>query len=201
MKGDKRMVDSDLIKRCQQGEEEAYDELYKTVGKKALWTTYLLAGNMNIAEDIIQEVFFECFRSINKLQKPELFPVWFNRILTRTCWRIVYKEKKKAAKSLDDEVLVELKIEDDDFERIEINQTNLKIREAINRLSPSMRATVILHYYNEMTIKEIAQVMNCFEGTVKSRLYYAKKVLGKELKRELADEYFQDLNYQKRSAL
>jgi len=195
------MIDSNLIKRCQQGEEDAYDELYRAIGKKALWTTYLMAGRMDIAEDIIQEVFFECFRSINKLKKPELFPVWFNRILTRTCWHMVYKEKKKAAKSLDDDILVELKSDSNDYERIEKNQTNVVIREAINKLSSSMRTTVILYYYNEMTIKEIAQVMNCFEGTVKSRLYYAKKVLSKELKRELSEESFQDLSYQKRSAL
>jgi RNA polymerase sigma-70 factor (ECF subfamily) len=52
-----------------------------------------------------------------------------------------------------------------------------------------------LYYYNNLTISEIAQVMGCFQGTVKSRLHYVKKVLQKELKKELSDEYINRSGY------
>lgn len=189
------MIDSNIIKCCQQGEEAAYDKLYAATYKKALWTAYLIAGHMDIAEDIIQEAFFECFRNIKKLKKPEVFPVWFNRILIRTCWRIVLKEKKKLVTSYDDDLLAELESENNDFEGIEVKQTKLIIRKAINRLNPLMRTTIILYYYNNMTIKEIGEVMHCFEGTVKSRMHYAKKSLEKELKFEFTETSFEDSDF------
>jgi len=185
-KGDKGMIDPDIIKRCQQEDLSAYDELYRAAGKKALWTAYLLAGRMNIAEDIVQEVFFQCFRNIRKLKKPELFQVWFNSILVRTCWHMVSKEKKKPVLSFEAENLTELKSEEDVLEKVESHHINNIIREAVNSLKPSMRSTVVLYYYNNLTLSEIAKVLGCFQGTVKSRLHYAKKVLRKELKKELS---------------
>lgn len=189
------MIDAEIIKRCQHEDRDAYDELYKVAGKKALWTVYLLAGRMDIAEDIVQEAFFQCFRNINKLQKPELFPVWFNRILLRTCWHIVYKERKKPAVSLEAEALTGLMSDENVSERVEYNQMGSAIREAVNRLKPSMRSTVVLYYYNDLSIREIARVMGCFQGTVKSRLHYAKKVLEKELRKEFSDEYIHMSGY------
>lgn len=189
------MINPDIIKRCQQEDLSAYDELYRAAGKKALWTVYLLAGRMDIAEDIVQEAFFQCFRNIRKLEKPELFPVWFNRILIRTCWNMVSKERKKPALSFEAEGLDQLKSEENVLEKVESDQMSHVIREAVNRLKPSMRSTVVLYYYNNLTISEIAQVMGCFQGTVKSRLHYAKKVLQKELKKELSDEYINRSGY------
>ncbi|NLD49132.1 MAG: RNA polymerase sigma factor [Clostridiaceae bacterium] len=183
------MIDPEIIKRCQQEDQDAYDDLYRAAGKKALWTVYMLTGKMNTAEDIVQEAFFQCFRNIKKLQKPELFPVWFNRILLRTCWHMVYKEKKGSAVSLEAESLSDLKSDENVLEKVESDHISSVIREAVNRLKPSMRSTVVLYYYNELTIREIAQVMGCFQGTVKSRLHYAKKVLEKELKKEISEEY------------
>jgi RNA polymerase sigma-70 factor (ECF subfamily) len=189
------MIDPEIIKRCQQEDQDAYDELYRAAGKKALWTVYLLAGKMNIAEDIVQEAFFQCFRNIKKLQKPELFPVWFNSILLRTCWHMVSMERKRPAVSFEAEDLSDLKSDENVLEKVESDHISSVIREAVNRLKPSMRSTVVLYYYNDLTIREIAQVMGCFQGTVKSRLHYAKKVLEKELKKEFSDEHIRMSGY------
>lgn len=75
MKGVEQLVDTEIIKRCQQGEEAAFDALYKACATKALRTAYLLVGNRNIAEDIIQEAFLECYRDIKKLRNPQFFQV------------------------------------------------------------------------------------------------------------------------------
>jgi len=189
------MIDPEIIKRCQQDDQSAYDELYQVAGKKALWTVFLLAGKMNMAEDIVQEAFFQCFRSIKKLQKPELFPVWFNSILLRTCWHMVSKERKRPAVSFEEENLSDLKSDENVLEKVESDHISSVIREAVNRLKPSMRSTVVLYYYNDLTIREIAQVMGCFQGTVKSRLHYAKKELEKELKKEFSDEHIRMSGY------
>lgn len=194
-KGDKGMIDPEIIKRCQQEDQTAYDELYSAAGKKALWTVYQLTGKMNIAEDIVQEAFFQCFRNIKKLQKPELFPVWFNSILIRTCWHMVSMEKKKPAVSFDSEDFSDIKSDENVLEKVESDHVSKVIREAVKHLKPSMRSTVVLYYYNGLTIKEIAQVMGCFQGTVKSRLHYAKKELEKVLKKEFSDENIHKSGY------
>lgn len=185
------MIDPEIIKRCQQKDQTAYDALFKTAGKKALWTAYLLTGRMEIAEEIVQESFFRCFCNIKNLHKPEMFTVWFNRILVRTCWYVIRKERKTPEVSLEDEKLPELKDHDngDILEKVEQNQVSMAIRKTVNSLKPALRSTIVLFYYNELTIREIAKVMGCLQGTVKSRLHYAKKVLEKELKRELLDEH------------
>lgn len=181
------MIEPDLIKRCQQGEEDAFNALYRQIGKKALWSVYLIVGSMSAAEDILQEVFFECFRDIKKLNNLELFQAWFNRILVRKSMHILSGIRKHPAESLDDGGKESIKDNYDLVESVEASQESLMIRKAVNRLSPAMRTTVILFYYSELSIKEISHVMNCFQGTVKSRLHYAKRVLGKELKEDFTD--------------
>lgn len=173
------MIDSELIKRCQSGDEEAFNSLYRTVYKKAVWTAYLVCRNSNGAEDIVQDAFYECFRDIGKLQKPELFQAWFNRILIRKCQK--HMRRKFPVVSLNDDNAPELKDDIGVTDIAETNMVNRQVREAVNRLNSPLRTTVVLFYYNELSIGEIAQVMNCFQGTVKSRLHYAKKKLGRKV--------------------
>lgn len=175
------MVNPNLIKSCQQGDETAFEELYKIYATKALRTVYLLVNRRDIAEDILQEAFFECYRDMKKLRSPEAFETWFYRILVRSTWRLATKERKAIHDNIDDYVEY-LKKEKNDFEFMESDpQTNM-IREIVNHLSIPLRTTIILYYYNDMSIKEIAKVMNCLQGTVKSRLYNGRKYLSKEIK-------------------
>lgn len=60
-------------------------------------------------------------------------------------------------------------------------ETQLDVNEALNKLSTQLKTVIVLYYYNEMTIKQIAKVLGCFEGTVKSRLHNARKFLQKVL--------------------
>ena len=180
------MIDTELIKRCQKGDYEAFDALYKTTYKKTVWTAYLACGSMDRAEDIVQETFYECFRDISKLKDPKLFQAWFNRILIRKCQKQL--RKKYAVKSLDEENVPEQADDVNVADIAESNQTNRRIREAVCGLRAPFRTTIILYYYQELSICEIAKTMNCLQGTVKSRLYYAKQKLG----RELAGEFMYD---------
>ncbi|WHH57268.1 RNA polymerase sigma factor [Petroclostridium sp. X23] len=193
-----KMVNYDLIKCCQQGHEDAFDELFRVYSTKAKRTAYLLAGRMGIAEDILQEAFLECFKDIHKLRKPELFEIWFHRLLVRICWRMAKKERKSASESLEDNLgdIIDDRI--DTQTTVESKELNTMLRKAIDGLRPHLRTTIILYYYNDMSIKEVAQILNCFEGTVKSRLHNAKKILAKHLEKELPDQHFNLRGYSRK---
>ncbi|MHC1722705.1 MAG: RNA polymerase sigma factor [Aminipila sp.] len=176
------MVDIDLVIRCQKGDLSAFEQLYETCATKALRTAFSIVNRYDLAEDILQETFYECFRDIRKLHAPEAFEVWFYRILVRTGWRTLFNEKKFFHEQLEDWES-SMKEPNNCFDKIESNE----LINAINRLSLPMRTTVILHYYNDLSVKEIARIMNCFQGTVKSRLFNSRKVLAKELKKQSAE--------------
>lgn len=169
------MDKTDLIKHCQLGDMSSFSELYKLYSKHALGTAYLISGHKGLAEDIVHESFIQCFQSIETLKNIETFDVWFYKIVTRTGWRMV--KKNTSTVFLEDTVNKENIM--DYSAAVDLNscESNIMIYDALKMLSLPLRTVIVLHYFNDMTIKEISKVLGCFEGTVKSRLYNAKKQL------------------------
>lgn len=89
-----QLDETTLVNRCQAGDIEAFSELVERNNKKAIHTAYLITGCRDIAEDIAQEAFIQCFHSIRKLRDTTLFKSWFYKILVRTSWRMVSNAKK-----------------------------------------------------------------------------------------------------------
>lgn len=173
------MDQTTLIKRCQLGDMESFEQLYKIYSKNAMGTAYLIAKHKGIAEDIVQEAFLKCYKEIKKLRDPATFDVWFYKLLVRLAWKMSSKHKAT------------IPVEEEEYEAHcfseslnsdpEREETKLVVQAAVDTLSPPLKTVVILHYFNDMTIKQISMVLGCFEGTVKSRLHNAKKLLQKEL--------------------
>jgi len=143
-----------------------------------------------MAEDAVQEAFVQCYRKIKGLRDPASFEAWFSRLLTRICWRLPSREK--GAVPL--ESLIERGQEyapgDDPLgDALEGRETKRLVQQALSKLSIPLRTTVVLRYYNDLSLKEISQVLGCREGTVKSRLHAALKQLAEELK-PIAPELF-----------
>ncbi len=89
------MDEISLIKLCQNGDSNAFDTLFKLHSKKAMHSAYLISGSKHLAEEIVQESFIQCLKSINKLKDPQKFKSWFYRIIVRYSWKAVSKEKYK----------------------------------------------------------------------------------------------------------
>jgi RNA polymerase sigma-70 factor (ECF subfamily) len=177
------LVNLELIRRCQEGDAHAFSELYALYGKKALATTALISGNRGIAEDIVQEAFIQCFSRIKDLHDPARFELWFYRILVRTGWSMAKKQAQ--AVPIDDERMDVLITTADPHSALDDYETSMTVREALEKLSLPLKTVVVLHYFNDLSIKEIAGVLGCFQGTVKSRLHHAKQKLFNELYRAL----------------
>ena len=87
------MDEIELVKAVQQGNMKAFEDLFESYKNRAIKTVYLMTGHKQMAEDIVQEAFTTCYLSIGKLKKPECFKTWFFKLLTRTAWRSIKKER------------------------------------------------------------------------------------------------------------
>lgn len=179
-----------LINHCQLGDLNSFEELYMLYKQKALGTAYLIGGNKNIAEDIVQEAFVICYNQIKQLKNPDVFNIWFYRIIVRVGWRMATKQKSHA--SYENMDIDKYFNSNDCFignGNNDKSNDRLIVREAIMKLTLPLKTVVILYYFNELTIKEISEILDCFQGTIKSRLHKARKLLKKELSNSFEDEF------------
>lgn len=175
------MEESEWIQKMQQGDETAFFIIYEKYKNAALRTAYLITGNRYTGEDILQETFIQCCLHINELKDPATFKSWFYKILTRTAWKMAKKDKCAVPVENIFETIDE-SVEEDSEKTFLQKEERKKLLEAINQLDLKQRITVILYYYNEMSVSEIAKATGSLEGTVKSRLFFARKKLYQKLK-------------------
>lgn len=181
------MEERELIREVQEGNMQAFEQLFERYKYKAMRTAYLMTGDKYTSEDIVQEAFTTCYLSIKSLKSPEYFKTWFFKLLTRIAWRYMKKEKTLIPIEAINKVI---ESGQDLTAPNEIEQREAKnaVYKEIMKLDYKLQTTIILYYYNELSIKEIAKVMGCLEGTVKSRLHTARKKLKVSLLEESSME-------------
>ena len=181
------MEEKELVKLLKNGDKEAFDQLYEKYKNVALRMAYLICGNFSDSEDVVQESFIKCYQHITDLNKEEQFKSWFFQILTRTAW----KYTKKQSKELPEEEIISLMSDQKESSSLEVllqKERDKGLMDMINHLSVKHRTTLVLYYYNELSTKEIARILGCLEGTVKSRLFIARKLLKKYIMEERNQE-------------
>lgn len=188
-----------LVERMLGGSEAAFDELYRSCSGKLYRMAYFITGNRSDSEDILQETFVKCFLHRDKLREPERFEPWLYQILVRTAWRAEKRKKSRSELSFEgildqeeDHIKAEW-IEKDEREKGPLGavleaETAAQIRDALKMLDVKYRTVILLYYYNELSTKEIARVTGTMEGTVKSRLFKARKLLKRLLETENISE-------------
>lgn len=166
--------------RCQAGDKEAFDELLRSVQVK-LWR-YIsnLAGHRDLAEDILQEVFLIIYRKIGWLNDPGLFRPWAYRIASREAFRALKRQAKRREDCRDDEMLAQILLPDTETEFDD--DMIAKLPGMLGRVSPSSRAVLMLHYLEEMSLNDTAEVLDISVGTAKSRLAYGLTNLRRQIK-------------------
>lgn len=189
----------ELIKQMQQGSQAAFDEIYRREAGKLYRLAYLIAGNHSDSEDILQETFVKCFLHCRELKQPEGFEKWMTQILIRTAWRFLKKHKQVI--SLDEfcekeegsgyqEKLLEDTVSPEPLEQILCRESEGQVFQAVKQLNLKVRTVIILYYYQEYSVGDIARITGSLEGTVKSRLYTGRKLLKKQLEHtEIAMEF------------
>jgi len=171
-----------LVLRVQAGDREAFNELLKSVQQRLFRYIYRLTGERALAEDILQEVFIIIYRKIKWLENPKLFSAWTYRIASRVSFQKLKTEKRWSEQIRDEEIL---KLAPAPATQ-EIYEPELiaRIPDFLAELSPASRAVIVLHYLEEMSLSQVAEILDIAVGTAKSRLAYGLEGLRKIIRSE-----------------
>jgi RNA polymerase sigma-70 factor (ECF subfamily) len=174
-----------LVQRARKGDLEAYDELVQRYQERIYATVYHMTSNHEDANDLAQESFIKAFQALKSFKGGSSFYTWLYRIAVNKTINFLKQRKNRIHLSLND---LDFNAEHDpDFvafvsdktPRREANLSELqeKLNTALMKLSEPHRLVVVLHDVQGLSHEEIAKVMDCNIGTVRSRLFYARQQL------------------------
>jgi RNA polymerase sigma-70 factor (ECF subfamily) len=180
-------ADIELVGRCLAGDEGAWEDLVKVHSRRVYAICFRFTGTDQEAQDLTQDVFLRVFRSLKTFRAGEgTFAVWLGR-LTRNLLIDHYRRTKldRATDSIEEQ-LPQLEEKTAMISRTEGmlagREASEMLQAALQKLSPELRETVILRDLEELDYKEIAQILNVPEGTVKSRLNRGRAELARLLR-------------------
>lgn len=164
-----------LVLQAAQGNKAAFGALYEETGRTVYFSCLKLLGDPQLAEDITQETYLTALQKLGNLAQPENFPAWVNRIGINLCK--MHFRNNSAPEDNSEEIIEEIPDEGLIPEEYVSNDAKRKIIMDIidTVLTEEQRRSVILYYFDMLTVPEIAEVMNCTTGTVTSRLSAARK--------------------------
>lgn len=174
------MEDLWLVYRCRQGDPDAFAALYRKFSRTVYRTALQLVREPGLAEDITQEAFVTAFVEIARLKTPAAFRTWLYRIVVSRATRLLRREGgERRPLSLD--LLPERGEGADPAEEAAKADQLAELRQAIAGLDEEHRLAVMLHYYSGLSVGEVAAVLEIPAGTVKSRLFAARRKLAAAL--------------------
>ncbi|WP_223701097.1 sigma-70 family RNA polymerase sigma factor [Sutcliffiella deserti] len=163
-----------LIRKAIQGDPEAFEHLLAKHSDRLYRTAYLYVRNREDALDVIQETAFKAFSSISQLRNEEFFLTWLTKILIHCAYDV--QKKRKNVVVLEEQVALQR----------EKHEERMDLTEAIGKLPEKHQTSIILFYYYDMSLKDIAQALETPENTIKTYINRGKK----QLRKLLGGSYF-----------
>lgn len=186
-----------LIELAKQGDESAFEQLYMEFYKLAFYFALKLCRNEADAKDAVQEAFMEVHRSITSLKETSYFKAWLYKIVHTKCKKIFRKNKYMTTDFEEEGLIGNLKEERMEFtpEPLTRFHSDQEVLHAcIDQLPQSQKEIIVLFYLEQMSIKEIADIVDVPIGTVKSRLAYGRNYL-KAMLEEYHDQQGEPLSF------
>jgi RNA polymerase sigma-70 factor (ECF subfamily) len=176
--------ETDLISRCQQGDQEALKGIFEKYQKKVYRIAYGVVRQREEALDIVQEVFIKLFRSIKNFKGRSHFYTYLYRMVMNTAIDHARKRGKQFISSLDEEGSLEPSDEvEKGPERILLQkELEERVKLAMDKLPAEQKAALIFRDVEGLSYQEMAEAMGCSIGTVMSRLHYGRKRMQELLK-------------------
>lgn len=179
-----------LLEFATQGDFAAQEELYHDSYRRVYMIAIKMLQDDMQAQDMVQDVFVTAFTKLDNLREPAAWYRWLNLITANQCKNLLVKKRDQL---LDDPDDTNLFGEESDTvllpeAALDSEETSKMILQVIDGLPDAQRLCILYHYYQELTISEIATILECSEGTVKSRLHAARAKIKQELERKNKDE-------------
>ncbi|HID56907.1 TPA: sigma-70 family RNA polymerase sigma factor [Candidatus Poribacteria bacterium] len=181
---DERDLDYILVKRFQEGDFEAFNELVRRYRKRVYEIAYNFTHNPDDALDLTQEIFLRVFKSLGTFRHRSSFYTWLYSISRNYC--IDYTRRKRRYREMEINENMPHRREDYLYsggripppdDKVEREELRRRIEEAIDSLPDMQRQVFILRHYEGLSLKEIAKVLNRSIGTVKANLFHATRKL------------------------
>ena len=173
-----------LVELAKTGDQQAIAQLYEQTSRRAYYLAKQLVKDEDQAQDIVQDAYVKVFTNLPLLEQVENFQGWLNTIVVNRSKDYLKKKKPMLFSQMvsEEDEGSELDFEDEGGyfspdQKVDYAETKRLIQGMIDRLPQEQRMAIVLFYLEEMPVKQIARVMECSEGTVKSRLNYGRKAI------------------------
>ncbi|MCW6036083.1 sigma-70 family RNA polymerase sigma factor [Spirulina subsalsa FACHB-351] len=177
-----QMSDRELVLRCQQGDSTSFQELYQRYQKRVRSTLYSLCGNAML-DDLTQDVFLKAWKGLSKLRQASTFGTWLYRIT----WNVAQDQRRRFAVMRQEQTEEALS---DRTAPVQLTPDLLRlhyqdlVQRGLKQLDLEHRVVLVLHDLEDVPQKEVAKILDIPLGTVKSRLFHARKALRQLLQSE-----------------
>ncbi|QWU13801.1 RNA polymerase sigma-70 factor, ECF subfamily [Paenibacillus sophorae] len=158
------------VQLAKQGDREAFIRLMRQMEQGLYNTARAMVKKDEDIADALQETILKAYKSLDTLREPSFFKTWVFRILINECSSIL----KKRSRSVTMEALPETQDTSD-------NMASVELRMAVDKLEDQQRIVVVLYYFQDMPLKQVADTLQISESAVKTRLYRARKTLMEEI--------------------
>ena len=182
MKVSNKAIDLGLVKRAKAGDYQAFDLLVLKYQSRLISTAFRFVKDIHIAEDLVQESFIKSFNSLASFREDSSFYTWIYRITVNTSKNFLVSKKRKnelLSSDISEDQTYEIEYEDTDTPEDLLQASQLKklITETIDQLGEDTKTALTLRELDGLSYEEIAKVVNCPVGTVRSRIFRGREVV------------------------
>lgn len=170
-----------LVCKAQEGDTSAFEQIYTLTNNKIYYFALKMVKSPDDAMDIVQDSYISAFIKLGTLKTPESFLSWMYAITANNCKKSFIKNKNVTFFQDEEFNPIDELLEDNDKllpqAAVDNEETRRLIMDIVDNLPDAQRACIVMYYFSEMSVSEISKIMECSEGTIKSRLNYGRKYI------------------------